>query len=385
MRPFLLSVLLFAACNEEGDAPNHVLDSDSDGFAESDDCDDDNADVNPDATESCNGVDDDCNDLVDDDATDATAFYEDADADGFGGTITVTACEVPVGYVALDGDCDDSDGTINPGADELCDSADRDCDGNPTAGAMDVSSYSADSDGDGFGDPNDSQQACAAPTGFVGNDTDCNDDDAQLNPNTEWYPDMDRDGFGSQLSTPTQSCERLVSASLNNADCNDLNNRINPDGLEVCDNTDNDCDGFVDDLFCVLYDGTWTGGFQLGAVEAAGTVVVNNMQCTSGIMELVVDHEANPVVQGTASCSYSGGLRGFDGTQSGTFTGEVSINGVVTGQYTHEYGSNPSDTYDYEVELVDSVGTLLGEGGYRPSAFSAVDWQVDFSSTLDQD
>jgi hypothetical protein len=384
MRTFLLSFVLLAACNGEGDAPDDAVDADNDGFSQADDCDDDNADINPDATELCNGVDDDCNDAVDDDASDASDFYEDTDSDGFGGTTSVTACEAPAGYVALGGDCDDSDGVINPGVDELCDAADRDCDGNAIAGATDVTSFYADSDSDGFGDPDDSQDACTAPTGFVADDTDCDDTDALFNPNTEWYPDMDRDGFGRQGSTSTQSCERLASAALNNTDCNDLNNQVNPDELEVCDNMDNDCDGFADDLFCPLYAGTWTGGFQLGAVEAAGSIVVNSMQCIGGEMDLVVDFNADPVVQGTASCTYSGGLGGFGATQTGTFSGEVGLNGVVTGQYTHDYGRNPSDTYDYEVDLA-SGGSLVGDGGYRPSSFSAVDWQVDFSSELGQE
>jgi hypothetical protein len=167
-------------------------------------------------------------------------------------------------------------------------------------------------------------------------------------------------------------------------DENDLNNQVNPGELEVCDNTDNDCDGFADDLFCVLYAGTWTGDFQLGAVEAVGTIVVNNMQCTGGEMELVVDLDADPVVQGTSSCIYSGGLGGFGSTQTGTFNGEVGLNGVVTGRYIHDYGRNPTDSYDYEVDL-SSDANLLGDGGYRPNPASAVDWQVDFSSTLVQD
>ena len=189
MRTLLLSVVLLAACNGEGDVSDDAVDADSDGFVAADDCDDANAEVNPDATEVCNGVDDDCNDVVDDDAFDATAFYEDADADRFGGSTTVTACEAPNGYVSDDGDCDDSNGDINPGADELCDSADLDCDGNAIAGATDTTSFYADSDSDGFGDPNDSQEACSAPTGFVTDDTDCDDTDPLLNPNTEWYPD----------------------------------------------------------------------------------------------------------------------------------------------------------------------------------------------------
>ena len=72
------------------------------------DCNDDDEDVNPDASEACNGVDDDCNDLVDDQASDPGTWYRDADGDGVGDTLSVRfACDQPEGHVAAGGDCDD--------------------------------------------------------------------------------------------------------------------------------------------------------------------------------------------------------------------------------------------------------------------------------------
>ena len=70
------------------------VDADGDGFVEADDCDDSNADINPDAEELCDGVDNNCDDEIDNDATDALTFYEDYDEDGFGDSeITEDACE----------------------------------------------------------------------------------------------------------------------------------------------------------------------------------------------------------------------------------------------------------------------------------------------------
>ena len=99
--------------------------------ADASDCDDGDAAVNPSATELCDGLDNDCDTVVDeDDAVDASAWYLDADGDGFGdATDTLTACTAPSGYVGDASDCDDTAAATFPGADEVCDEADNDCDG----------------------------------------------------------------------------------------------------------------------------------------------------------------------------------------------------------------------------------------------------------------
>ena len=95
------------------------------------DCDDGNDEINPDADEVCNALDDDCNGLVDDNATDFLPFYADADADGYGDPLSIIdACQPPVGYTDDDTDCDDTEDTIFPGAQEYCDGIDQNCDGN---------------------------------------------------------------------------------------------------------------------------------------------------------------------------------------------------------------------------------------------------------------
>ena len=94
-----------------------------------DDCDDLVATINPDATEVCNEVDDDCDAAIDEDVT--SVFYGDVDGDGFGSSDdTVNACSVPTGYATTDDDCDDTQATVNPGAEEVCDDGiDNNCDG----------------------------------------------------------------------------------------------------------------------------------------------------------------------------------------------------------------------------------------------------------------
>ena len=97
--------------------------------ASGEDCDDANAAVNPEAAETCNGRDDDCDGTTDVDAVDATTFYVDEDGDGFGGTKTTLACALEAGITSVSGDCDDYDSDAHPDAREICNDIDDDCDG----------------------------------------------------------------------------------------------------------------------------------------------------------------------------------------------------------------------------------------------------------------
>ena len=81
--------------------------------------------------ETCNGEDDDCDGTVDEEADDAIDWFLDRDADGYGGEdeLAVTRCQAPEGHSDVAGDCDDLDMGINPGAAEVCDTVDQDCNG----------------------------------------------------------------------------------------------------------------------------------------------------------------------------------------------------------------------------------------------------------------
>jgi MYXO-CTERM domain-containing protein len=231
-----------ATDEDASDASAWYTDSDGDGYgagdptlacepgadqvADSTDCDDADGTNFPGGVEVCDGLDDDCDGVADEDASDASAWYTDSDGDGFGddGTLTL-ACDAPDGTVATAGDCDDADAAYNPGAaeddctdpndyncdgstgyadldgdtfaacaecddgvaavnpdaTEVCNGVDDDCDGTVDVGAADAATYYADTDGDGYGDATAPLTECGEPEGYVADATDCDDGDPALN------------------------------------------------------------------------------------------------------------------------------------------------------------------------------------------------------------
>jgi hypothetical protein len=125
--------------------------------------------------EVCNGLDDDCNGIIDDNPVDGTRYYRDADGDGFGDPgNSVVACSQPSGYVTNNLDCNDANPNIRPGAFDICNGIDDNCNG-----AIDEddppSTWFRDVDGDGFGNPSATVVACTAPAGHVAVGGDCDD------------------------------------------------------------------------------------------------------------------------------------------------------------------------------------------------------------------
>ncbi|MFT6377481.1 MAG: hypothetical protein ACJARS_004143, partial [bacterium] len=100
-------------------------DTDMDGYRDTnvggDDCNDNDAAINPGATEICDNVDNDCSGLIDDDAVDASTWYTDADIDGYGTPNTAfQACIRPDETSAdNDLDCDDTNPLVHPGLAEV--------------------------------------------------------------------------------------------------------------------------------------------------------------------------------------------------------------------------------------------------------------------------
>lgn len=230
------------------------------------DCNDGDSSVNPDAAESCNGKDDNCNGQTDECCI---TYYQDADGDGFGNPdISKQACSKPAGYVTDNTDPDDTDSSIYSGAAEICNGIDDNGDGQTDECCV---TYYQDADGDGFGSPNKSEQACSQPAGYVTDNTDCNDSDNLVNPGAveacngkddnckdgtdeccvTYYQDADGDGFGDPDQN-TAACSQPDGYVTNSSDCDDSDMLVYPDAGEICNGIDDNCDGQTDEC-CVTY------------------------------------------------------------------------------------------------------------------------------------
>jgi hypothetical protein len=221
---------------------------------DSSDCDDTDANVNPGATEICNGIDDNCDGTVDEGCV---TYYQDSDGDTYGNAaVSQVATSQPAGYVANANDCDDTDANVNPGATEICNGIDDNCDGNIDEGCV---TYYRDADGDTYGDSGDSTTATSQPAGYVANAGDCDDDNSGINPGaTEidegcatYYRDADGDTYGDSGDSTTATSQPAGYVANAN-DCDDTNGAVNPGATEICNGVDDNCDGNIDEG-CVTY------------------------------------------------------------------------------------------------------------------------------------
>ncbi|MEZ4316327.1 MAG: MopE-related protein [Myxococcota bacterium] len=132
------TVLCFADADLDGFGAGTIADLDGDGLCESPgesslpgDCNDASGAIHPGAPEVCNGVDDDCDertDAEDPEAIGTITGYRDTDGDGFGRGDPGTYCTLPATHATVNGDCDDTRSEAFPGAPELCNGLDDDCD-----------------------------------------------------------------------------------------------------------------------------------------------------------------------------------------------------------------------------------------------------------------
>ncbi|MEY4828772.1 MAG: hypothetical protein RLZZ562_568, partial [Planctomycetota bacterium] len=238
------------------------------------DCNDNDAAINPGATEICDAsnVDENCNNLADNaDATAADAgktdFYADIDNDTYTVASASRFCDSVTGYrtaASLLTDCNDTNAAVYPGAVENCanDGVDNNCNGEANS-------------------------------------------DAEAIDSVAYFVDFDADNFGSSVAVAQQSCVAVVGSVLDHTDCNDASAAVYPGAVENCANNgvDNNCDGSnleSDAIDRTTYyadtDGDGAGDAStatLSCTQAAGYVTVAGDTCTN---------DANKLAPGGCGC-----------------------------------------------------------------------------------
>jgi len=363
------------------------LDSDNDSFgdvnssmmsssqpagyvADSSDCDDSDNTVYPGAAELCDGQVNDCGTTlaVTEIDNDNDQYIECAlDAGGWDGPGTVVG----------GGDCDDTNANVFPGSTEVCDGIDNDCDGQVDEGVG--TTYYADSDGDGFGDNNNSMVACSLPSGYVLDNTDCDDTDGNNYPgnteicdgqdndcdglidengNTTYYADSDGDGFGDASSSMT-TCTQPSGYVLDNTDCDDNDGNNYPGNTEICDGQDNDCDGLIDEGAGTLYfvdsdgDGYGDSNNSMVACSQPSGYVPNSADCD--------DNDSNNFPGNAETCD--GQDNNCDGiVDEGCGTCDdayLVINAITQSTYLAEINIESDATVNSAVPILFSAGTSI--------------------------
>jgi hypothetical protein len=220
----------------------------------------DGGDTPPESPELCDSIDNDCDAIADEDA--GGPWFVDADGDQRGNPATaMTSCTPVADRVLAGGDCNDANPGIHPGATEVCNRVDEDCDAVADEGV--TTQWFLDGDADRFGRPAGSVRACTAPARHVATGGDCDDGNDDIHPGAAetcdgvdndcdrtsddgWFLDDDADGSGDPQRPAAGACVagRFV---FNNRDCNDRDDDIHPGATETCDGVDQDCDGTLDD------------------------------------------------------------------------------------------------------------------------------------------
>ena len=273
-------------------------DIDGDGVPNALDCAPTNGAIYPGAQEVCNGVDDNCDGLTDPNC--------DQDSDGYCNAAlpcdpTSVAC--PHGC----GDCDDLHASVHPGAAEICDGLDNNCDG--------ITDPGCDSDGDGFCVGTAAVSASCPNGGGDCNDSDpltnpkgteiCDNKDQNCNGVTDEGCDADKDGYCTAV---VPAGATFLACPSGGGDCNDTNKAINPAAIDTCNGVDDNCDGVTDPGCDLDGDGYCVGNvpFSPGCVNGGGDCDDSNASIHPGAAEICDDIDNNCINGVDDGCDVDG-------------------------------------------------------------------------------
>lgn len=280
------------------------------------------------------------------------------------------------GYFA--DDCDDGDAAVHPGAVEVCDAIDNDCDRTTDEDALDAIAWYADLDADRFGDPGAVVVGCERPFEYVDNGLDCDGQDPRIHPGAletcnhldddcnglvdddaleaeMWYADADADGWGDP-ARGVEVCDAPaghVQIIDGVGDCDDTTNLAFPGNDETCsDGLDNDCSGDA-------------GGCELSGALAV-TTALRSIQGTAagdyvgsalaGGGDLNGDGYADIVI---GACGYDVASSSPDVGRAYVFWGPVEPSDTLATADATLTGEGSSDFFGYSAAM---LGDLDGDG-----------------------
>ncbi|MFO0680656.1 MAG: putative metal-binding motif-containing protein [Sandaracinus sp.] len=287
------------------------------------DCNDMQAAISPAASEVCDAIDNDCDGTTNEGTT--VVCYLDTDLDGYAGSaMAMNVCpdptrpsvgQCPLGFTNVAGsgaslDCNDGAILVHPGATEICNGIDDDCEGGTDEGL--ATRWYRDADNDTYGNAAMFVDACVNPGGYVANSTDCNDGVANIHPGatevcngfdddcaggvdnglttSTVYRDVDGDGYGVTAMSASR-CVGTPGYATVGGDCDDTRSSVHPTASEICGNgIDEDCSGVADDNTPTWYrddDNDGYGGTNAApltqcAAPMTGHWVTQNGDCLDG-------------------------------------------------------------------------------------------------------
>ncbi len=325
------------------------------------DCDDGSTATYTDAPELCDGHDNDCDGMVDEDVM--LPFYADADGDGFGAisSTPAMACAQPAGHSVNQTDCRDDDAAIHPAAVEACDLIDNNCDGHIDPGC----------DCTIGAPPMDCDLTACTPGTSVCIDGHWGPCVGSVPPSTTCYPDVDGDGYARAGAVGVLGCSACADRGAftgrpptgSNIDCNDNRTDVYPLATEVCDAVDHDCDGNpYNGMICTPGMTRGCGGTCFGTALGVQTCQPTGLACGWGECRLLGDTTCNA----------------YDDDCDGELDEDFPRTGCRSRLYRRQRGTTPTNSRDL---LITNSRTEGGSGWTGPTGIGGTMFVYPSSSS----